>query len=259
MRLARIKLRLAWGAAGVAIGALLLFTWIAGANHASSFHHQRAVAAERVHFWQMVDGSETSATGNVAEANLAIDLRKALGPHNPEANLPKSITGFYGDSDLYGPARSALGFNPFTGASGPLTSPVKSKLLLIKRGQIQSVIASEQPVDHGKPLGWWLPVVLLVLWLAWGLIPWVLRRHGEGLRLKRNYPDEYRLCRELRGIIKELEPGTAAYTEAYQSLNDLQAIMRGDESLEAQEVLRQARVQITARKNAAQELDQLGS
>ena len=255
MRLARIKLRLAWGAAGVAIGVLLLTTAVSGAHHANSYRHQQEVATERIHFWQMVDGEET-ALHNVAEAQLASDLRKALGAHNSDAKLPAAIINFYGDSDIYGPARSELGFNPFTGASGPLTSSMKAKLLLIKRGQLQSVVASEEPRDSGKPLSWWFPLILLVLWLAAGLLPWIHRRRSKKLRLQRNYPEEYRLCEKLNDLIKDLQPGSSAYLEATRSRQNLQAIMRGDESLEAQEVLRQARLQIEARESAAKELEQ---
>lgn len=156
-----------------------------------NYELEMEAAGKRAHFWRVVAG-EAAAPAPTVENRLARDLGAQLGPIDPAArSLPPAIEAFRGDTDAYGGITAALGFDPFdqTGLTcrecGPLDAETKAKLLRIKRGAVEYVIAEEAPdppegiiyVPFGIPLA----LVLLVLWLAGGALALrVAQRHALG-------------------------------------------------------------------------------
>lgn len=150
------------------------FSLVSGVSQfANHYQHQHAasLADKRHHFWRVVAGQE-NADAPTVENRLAEDLRSRLGPVNPNATLPESITAFRGDSNAYGGITDGLGYDPFDESGlacsecGPLDGRTKTALLLVKRGQLSVVLADgPRPV---APYHLWTPLGLPAA--TWGLL-----------------------------------------------------------------------------------------
>jgi hypothetical protein len=117
---------------------------------------------------------------SLIDQQFAVDLRDYVGPVEPGAKqLPAVVNDFRGTTNKYGGITRELGFNPFDSSGstctecGPLTTVVKAKLLLIKQGHVEQLIADETPADPGSVQLFALdhPVVtIILLWLVGGVI-----------------------------------------------------------------------------------------
>lgn len=135
-------------------------------------------AQQRSHFWRVIAGTEPAGAPTV-DNRLAKDIKDRLGPIDSGATeLPEAINRFRGNSNSYGGITDAIGTDPFDEAGlscvecGPLDGDTKTKLLLIKQGNVEDVIASETPAQPGgytlTPFGWSGLKTGLVIWLTGG-------------------------------------------------------------------------------------------
>ncbi|MDB5178765.1 MAG: hypothetical protein JWN01_708 [Patescibacteria group bacterium] len=168
------------------VAALLVLVGVAGATEYSQHREQRQAAIyahNRTEFWKVIAGVGQSGR-NSADITLAEDLRKALGPVGSNAPLPAAIRDFQGDANLYGGVTSDLGFNPFAGNQcrecGSLTPSVQSKLLQIKHGGVERIVAAEAVSQPGRyvftPFGLSALEAAGLLWLAGGGVVFLVGR-----------------------------------------------------------------------------------
>jgi hypothetical protein len=159
-------------------------------------------AAKRAHFWRVIAGKEAPGAPTV-ENRLAKDLKSRLGPVTADASeLPNSIHRFRGSSNAYGGISDAIGMDPFDESGlacnecGPLDANTKAKLLLIKQGQVDQVIVSDQPetIPAGytlTPFGWSGLTTGLLLWALGGPLVllgahrWASASTNNGYNLRR--------------------------------------------------------------------------
>lgn len=172
-----------------------------GHKHAESDYRSKLQAAHRhALVYQIIAGQRDSDSADTS-VTLAYDLRKVLGPTDPQArSLPFDIVHFDGNNNSYGGITKQLGYNPFAGNGqgcsecGPLSASFKAKLLLIKRGQVGTVIEQETPsappAAHTDIAGLSVIEILLLLYLLGSPVmfaaAWQLSmHHPQSRRFKR--------------------------------------------------------------------------
>lgn len=156
-----------------------------------SVNQEIQAATERVDFWTGIESGEIRGTS--PDVQLARDLHELLGETDESAStLPVEVTSFEGSPNRYAGVQDELGFAPFDDSNtscnncGPLTGDMKENLLLIKQGNLESVLASDTPepapgyriTPPGVPA---YAGVLFLLVTAGGyvLVPHVLHQRSE--------------------------------------------------------------------------------
>lgn len=248
-----------WGA--VAVG-LTVFSLVATVSASSSYSAASHRAALQDHFYRVVAGQSESDSPTVAD-QLASDLRAKLGPVSAQSrSLPAAIESFRGDPNVYGGITGALGADPFTSGDcaecGPLTSSVKAKLLQVKQGRLEEVLAEEAAHKPGINSGWYAAIV----WLLAGAGTFFGKRIGTSRKLHSQYPQETYLIGQLKHVL-ETTPDDAKHAEKRRQtaelLAQLKSVIQGSESLQAQDITEQAQDLLRARKAADEEVRKLTS
>lgn len=246
-----------WG--GVAVG-LTVFSLAATSSASHNYSSAQQRAALQDHFYGVVAGQPPYDSPTVAD-QLAEDIRAKLGRIDPEArSLPAAIESFRGDPNVYGGVSVSLGIDPFTSSDcaecGPLTSTVKAKLLQVKQGRLDQVIAEETPHKPAFNPGWYAAL----LWLVGGAGAWLAARTRAARKLHSDYPQESYLIGQLKNVLQTIPDDDEHFEQRQQTLellSQLKAVTRGSESLHAQNITEQAQELLRARKAADKEVQEL--
>lgn len=173
-RIATLQAKILAGVAGV----LMALTAASGVYQGISNHQANETASlieNRAEFWKVVAGEQAPSASNV-QTKLAIELRDELGAKSVQVTkLPSGIEEFRAGANDFGGIEERIGINPFEAGAlkcetcGSLSTEMKGKLLFIKQGKLDQVLASEQatvsadrginlaPFDMSLPL--WIGLV----------------------------------------------------------------------------------------------------
>lgn len=209
------RLLAVWAVAASILLAAGVFSGISYLSQKNNYDQQVEQAAHMSSFWSLVAGVETSDSPT-PDVKLAYDLKAVLGPIGAgKQQLPPEVHAFRGNINTYGGAAKRLGVSFFqSGDSGAIKPVFKTKLLLIKQGEVGAVVASEQPAELGSfQLPWGLAplTTALIAWLLGGpVLLFVAHRSllasRQGYRMK----PFLQLSWQLDGVSNGAKMGTIA-------------------------------------------------
>lgn len=170
-RIARLQSRIVRGVAAVILALTLIGGWKqVYDNHQAG--NQATEVDQRADFWRVIASDKSPNASNIKN-KLAITLRDNLGSIDPNATvLPDELQQFKAGPNDYGGIESEINMAPFdnTGLSctgcGSLSPEMKTKLLEIKQGKLQTVLSDEQAAVPEQSL-YLAPFNLnLVVWIG---------------------------------------------------------------------------------------------